>query len=422
MRQIRKIKYFFRKKIRQVDRKIDSFAAFLSDVLYGRRTDRKSKLFIFMVWPLSYLFAIIIKVRKIMYKNKILTSFSLGCPVIVVGNLTVGGTGKTPVTEMLAKKLLKNGRKVAIISRGYKSKKDPLIKRFFRWMTHKQPPPPKVVSNGTSLLLCSEKAGDEAFMLARNLPGVPVIVDKDRVKAGNYAIKMFGSDVLLLDDGFQYLRLSTNIQWLLIDRTNPFGNGKLLPCGILREPTNHINRASCVIITKSNDETDIKLEQTIRKHNKIAKIIYCRHVPKYLVSLKDNSIKPLSYLKDKRVAVFSGIAMPDSFENFIKTMGGHVAYKRRFLDHHRFLIGELERMDENAAYVNADVIITTEKDSVRIDEGFGFSTPAYYLRVEIELLSDDKELEQALAFLQTKPQIIRQLEPLLVHANHTPTT
>jgi tetraacyldisaccharide 4'-kinase len=421
MRQIRKVKYFFKKKIRHVERKIDSFATFLSDVLYGRRTDGKSKLFIFMTWPLSYVFALIIKIRKIMYKNKILTSFSLGCPVIIVGNLTVGGTGKTPVTEMLAKKLLKKGRKVAIISRGYKSKKDPLLKRFFRWMTHRQPPPPKIVSNGRSLLLCSEKAGDEAFMLARNLPGVPVIVDKDRVKAGNYAIKMFGADVLLLDDGFQYFRLSTNMQWLLIDRTNPFGNGKLLPCGILREPTSHINRASCIIITKSNDEADVKLEHTIRKYNSSAKIIYCRHAPKHLVSLKDNSIKPLSYLKDKRVAVFSGIAMPDSFENFITTMGGHVAYKRRFLDHHRFLVGELERMDENASYVNADLIITTEKDSVRIDEGFGFSTPAYYLRLEIELLSGDQELEQALAFLQTKPQIIQQLEPLLVHANRTPT-
>jgi tetraacyldisaccharide 4'-kinase len=241
------------------------------------------------------------------------------------------------------------------------------------------------------------------------------------VKAGNYAIKMFGADVLLLDDGFQYFRLSTNMQWLLIDRTNPFGNGKLLPCGILREPTSHINRASCVIITKSDDEADLKLEQTIRKHNRRAKIIYCRHTPKHLVSLKDNSIKPLSHLKDKRVAGFSGIAMPDSFENFIKTMGGQVIYKRRFLDHHRFLVSELERMDENAAYVSADVIVTTEKDSVRIDDGFEFSTPAYYLRVEIELLSCEQELEQALAFLQTKSPIIQQLEPLLAHVDHNQT-
>ncbi|MDR0351692.1 MAG: tetraacyldisaccharide 4'-kinase [Puniceicoccales bacterium] len=421
MRQIRKVKYFIKKKARHMDKKIDSFAEFLSDVLYGRRTDRKSKLFISLVWPLSYLFALIVKIRKMMYENKILTSFSLGCPVIVVGNLTVGGTGKTPVTEMLAKKLLKKGRKVAIISRGYKSKKDPLIKRFFRWMTHRNPPPPKIVSNGTSLLLCSEKAGDEPFMLARNLPGVPVIVDKDRVKAGNYAIKTFGADVLLLDDGFQYFRLSTNMQWLLIDRTNPFGNGKLLPCGILREPTSHINRASCVIITKSDDKADAKLEKTIRTYNQTAKIIYCRHTPKHLVNLKDNSIKPLDHLKNKRVAVFSGIAMPDSFENFIKTTGGHVVHRRRFLDHHRFLIGELERMDENASYVRADVIVTTEKDSVRVDEKFEFSIPAYYLRVEIELLSKEQELEYALDFLQTKPPIIQQLEPLLVHVDHSPT-
>ncbi|MDR2735807.1 MAG: tetraacyldisaccharide 4'-kinase [Puniceicoccales bacterium] len=419
MRQIRKIRYFFKKKIRNIERKTDALAEFLSDVLYGRRTDHKSKLFISVLLPLSYLFTIIVKIRKVMYKNKILTSFSLGCPVIVIGNLTVGGTGKTPVTEMLAKKLLKEGRKVAIISRGYKSKKDPLIKRFFRWMTHRQPPPPKVVSNGATLLLCSEKAGDEPFMLARNLPGIPVIVDKDRVKAGNYAIKTFGADVLLLDDGFQYFRLSTNMQWLLIDRTNPFGNGKLLPCGILREPISHISRASCVVVTKSDDRADVKLEQTIRKHNRNAKIIYCRHTPKHLVSLGDNSIKPLRYLKAKRVAVFSGIAMPDSFENFIKTIGGHVVYKRRFLDHHRFLIGELERMDENASYVSADVIVTTEKDSVRLEKDFKFSLPAYYLRVEIELLSDEQELEHALAFLQTGSRATQQLEPLLVHADRT---
>lgn len=171
------------------------------------------------------------------------------------------------MVEKFARSLSERGRKVAILSRGYKSKSEGALSKFARWLTHGEPPPPKVVSDGERVLLDSELAGDEPYMLARNLPGVVVIVDKNRVKAGHYAVSRFGADTLILDDGFQYLPLRGQIQLLLVDKTNPFGNCSMLPRGILREPISHLRRASYIFITKSDGVKDPELERMIRRHN-----------------------------------------------------------------------------------------------------------------------------------------------------------
>ena len=178
--------------------------------------------------------------------------FPLGCQVISVGNLTVGGTGKTPVVEVFACELQKAGRKVAILSRGYR-KKEPSFgaKLANRLLLRERRIPPRVVSDGQHVLLDSEMSGDEPYMLASNLPGVVVLVDKDRVKSGRVAIKQFGCDTLILDDGFQYQKLRHRVEVVLVDRTNPFGNGNVLPRGILREPFRHIDRANFIFLTKT---------------------------------------------------------------------------------------------------------------------------------------------------------------------------
>ena len=321
----------------------------------------------------------------------------LGCLVVVVGNLTVGGTGKTPVVEKFARSLANRGRKVAILSRGYKSKKEPLLSKWWRLISHGEPPPPKVVSDGKNLLLDSIHAGDEPYMLARNLPGVLVVVDKNRVKAGQFAIEKFGVDTLLLDDGFQYLRLKGQLNLLLIDRTNPFGNDLLLPRGILREPVKHLKRASYIFLTKSNGRSFRDIEEKIREHSPTVEIIECAHVPQYLQEVHNEKRLELSALQGKRVGAFSAIAVPESFESILIRHGAVVRFHRTFLDHHRFTPRELEDLFRTSKAAGLDMVVTTEKDAVRISRSFTPLVPFYYLRLEIEILSGVQDFDEAVS-------------------------
>jgi len=324
--------------------------------------------------------------------------------VVVVGNLTVGGTGKTPVVEKFARALRDRGRRVAILSRGYKSKAPPLWKKWWFWITHTSEPPPRIVSDGETVLLDSAAAGDEPYMLARNLPGVHVLVDKNRVKAGEYAIKKFGCDTLILDDGFQYLPLKGRLNLLLVDKTNPFGNGFLLPRGILREPIKHLKRASYVFLTKSNGQRDAELEELIHRHNPEVDIIECTHRPQYLQLLGTppddaGSRQPLEFLQGKRVGAFSGIATPESFEKFLRDLGAEIDYRKRFLDHYRFGEEDLTEIFAGAEAAGAEFIVTTEKDAVRIRPDLTGPIPIYYLRLEIDIIHGADDFDEAVARL-----------------------
>ncbi|MCL4164060.1 UNVERIFIED_CONTAM: hypothetical protein GTU68_043625, partial [Idotea baltica] len=232
----------------RVNNALKRFGEFAVDVVYDRRHGKRAFVFATFLRGLSFIFRGLVWLRFFLYNTSILKNKPLGCLVVVVGNLTMGGTGKTPVVEKFARSLHNRGRKVAILSRGYKSKQ-----------TIKE----SVVSDGKTVLLDSEVAGDEPYMLARNLPGVIVLVDKDRVKSGLYAITKFGCDTLVLDDGFQYLPLKGRLNLLLVDKTNPFGNYCMIPRGVLREPVRHLKRASYVFLTKSDGVPDLALEALI---------------------------------------------------------------------------------------------------------------------------------------------------------------
>jgi tetraacyldisaccharide 4'-kinase len=285
---------------------------------------------------------------------------------------------------------------VAILSRGYRSRPNPLWKRALRWLTSGKEPPPKIVSDGHRVLLDSDHAGDEPFMLARNLPGVVVLVDKNRVKSGTYAIRRFACDTLVLDDGFQYLPLKGRLNLLLIDKTNPFGNGELLPRGLLREPVKHLRRASYVFLTKSDGHRDPELEETIRTHNPDVDIIECAHVPKFLQRVNDgNERQDLIFLKNRRVGAFSGIATPDNFEGFLRKFGAKLLYTKRFIDHYRFTADDLDLIFEESLNAGLDFVVTTEKDAVRIPEEIKFPLPLYYLRLEIEILRGAADFNEA---------------------------
>lgn len=378
-------------------RKLSNFEAFAIDVVFGRAEGTAATLFAGFLQVLSFLFSGIVQLRYWLYRRRIFHDQPLGCLVVVVGNLTVGGTGKTPVVEKFAAALRDRGRKVAILSRGYKSKSPPFWRKWINWITHAAEPPPRIVSDGKQILLDSEHAGDEPFMLARNLPGVLVLVDKNRVKAGMYAIKKFGCDTLVLDDGFQYLPLKGRLNLLLVDKTNPFGNGNLLPRGILREPIKHLKRASYVFLTKSNGQRDLELEELIKKHNPGADIIECAHRPQYLKRFGTGAgeKQPLDFLKGKRVGTFSGIAVPESFEKFVRDFGGSIAYTRRFLDHYRFQKDDFDSIFKEGLEKKVDFIVTTEKDAVRIDPDMPCPVPLYYLRLEIEILQGAADFNEA---------------------------
>ncbi len=384
----------FRKTLVQIEE-------FAVDVFYDRRRGKRAFALGLFLHGLSLIFGFLARLRFFLYKKRILKDQPLGCLVVVVGNLTVGGTGKTPVVEKFARSLQQRGRRVAILSRGYKSKevaKESRFQKLWRtFVTGAEPPPPKIVSDGEQVLLDSEFAGDEPYMLASNLPGVIVLVDKDRVKSGTYAIKRFGCDTLVLDDGFQYLPLKGRLNLLLVDKTNPFGNQHLMPRGILREPVRHLKRASYVFLTKSDGVPDPELESLIQKHNPGVDVIECAHKPQYLQEVNGEKRLSLDVLLQKRIGAFSGIAVPESFEGFLRDFGANLLYTKRFLDHHRFDTEELYEIFEEAASANLDFIVTTEKDAVRIPENLTFPMPVYFLRLEIEILRGVDDFDAAVS-------------------------
>src|SRR5258706_5929047 len=241
-----------REKFRAWAEALETF--FLEGVISEERRDWKAKLARAILFGSSKIFTVIVKLRLWLYNVRLLRDKTLGVQVIAIGNLTVGGTGKTPVVEKFARELRDAGRNVAILSRGYRSQPVPLhTKLLNKILLRDDQTPPRVVSDGKSLLLDSNMAGDEPYMLASNLKDVVVLVDKDRVKSGRYAIETFGCDTLLLDDGFQYWHLrGRRHDVVLVDRQQPFGNEFLLPRGTLREPPSHLARANTIFITKSD--------------------------------------------------------------------------------------------------------------------------------------------------------------------------
>ena len=373
----------------------EQFETFALEVIFGERRGKKAALLRGVLFGLSKVFLIIVKGRRWLYEARIIRDHPLGVQVITVGNLTVGGTGKTPVVEQFARVLTDQGRKVAILSRGYRSKPPPLTQRWKnKLLLQDEVVPPRVVSDGKNLLLNSEDAGDEPYMLASNLKDVVVLTDKDRVKSGRYAIEHFGCDTLLLDDGFQYWKLAGRRRDIvLVDAQQPFGNEHLLPRGTLREPPEHIRRADTIFITKSDGET-AGLRARIRKHNPTAGIIECVHWPLFFEDVfNPEQREQIGWLKGKKVATLSGIAQPESFEQSLTQQGAELVYAKRFADHHRFNQQEILNTINRAKKRRADVILTTQKDAVRFPKIDRRDLPIFYMRVEIKILSGAKDFD-----------------------------
>ena len=372
----------------------ESLQTFFFEVIFEERHDFKAKLARGLLFGSSKLYQVGVEIHRWLINVRIFRDKTLGVQVIAVGNLTWGGTGKTPVVEKFARELQNAGRKVAILSRGYRSKPAPLhLKILNKILLREDQTPPRVVSDGKSLLLDSEMAGDEPYMLASNLKDVVVLVDKDRVKSGRYAIEKFGCDTLLLDDAFQYWKLrGRRHDVVLIDRQQPFGNEHLIPRGKLREPPSHLARAHTIFITKSDGQT-AELRARISRLNPAAAIIECVHHPLYLEDVFTGERKGLDFLVGKKVASLSGIAQPESFDQSLVRLAGELVYSKRFADHHRFTQQEVLNAINRGKKRQAEVIITTQKDAVRFPKIDRRDLPIYFMRVEIQIISGANDFQ-----------------------------
>ncbi len=388
--------------------RMDEFAEWGTEVVFGRARGFRAWMMRCALRFASFFFYVLVKVRLFLFTRRIKTVRYLSTFVVSVGNITAGGTGKTPVVEFLARTLAERGRKCAILTRGYKS--EPLDEPQ-EWMDKEGKPVknlPKIASDGETRYLSPLYAGDEPFMLAKNLDGVAVLVDKDRVKSGIFAIEQLGANTLILDDGMQYLKLKHEIDIVLVDCGFPFGTGALLPRGTMREPRSSLARASYIILTKSGGKPQGELISTIRRYNKVADIIVTNHAPAHLENLFTGERKPLSFLKDKYVACMSGIARPESFEGLVEGLGAHVEIRRRYPDHYWFDQEDLETFVDRCAERAMDLIVTTEKDAVRFLKPGEMDVPIYFLRIHIEIEQGEeywnRMIDRICALAEPQPQ------------------
>ncbi len=325
----------------------------------------------------SVLYRLGVRLRLSAYTKGIFRGKSLPGYVVSVGNLTSGGTGKTPAVVMLARWALGQGHRVAILSRGYGA-------QFKQGILE--------VSDGKGRYADARMAGDEPSLLAREVPGSPVIISRSRYRAGMYAHTTFGSDCFILDDGFQHLELERDLNLALIDACDPFGNGHLLPWGPLREPLHQLRRADAFILTRFSREKSPERGAQSAKGNtkdhsaqrtvtflkgKFPSIpIFCAdHIPGKVVFPLSGEAHTPGFLRGKRVLAFAGIAHPEQFQDTLIELGADVVQFKGFRDHYHFdgdEIRELIRMKET---VGARYLLTTEKDWMRIAP-FAFTTAA----------------------------------------------
>jgi len=307
------------------------------------------------------------------YQRGLISSRKLSIPVVSVGNVTVGGTGKTPTTLYLARLLYNQGKRVVVLSRGYKGSASQKV---------------NVVSDGKQVMLSPDEAGDEPFLLAEKLPGIPVLTGKDRGLLAEYAQREFTAEVIILDDGFQHLKLQRDLDIVLLDGENPLGNGFLLPRGSLREPAELLTRAHLFLVTELRAEKDGEaIKHLIRLYNRSAPIFFARYVPVTLEGLRQGEKLPLEYLRGKKVVAVAGVARPESFPRLLVELGAQVERTVFFPDHHRYYAQDLHKVEGRS------VIVITEKDAVKIRSLALPERPIVVLGIELRI-------EQAAEFLR----------------------
>ena len=309
--------------------------------------------------------------REWLYGHGVLRSQTLSCPVISIGNLTVGGTGKTPAVELAVQTLTGLGRRVAIVSRGYRRRTSGI----------------EIVADAASIRLDPADTGDEPFLLARRLPGVPVVVGANRHDAARLAVERFGTTAIVLDDGFQHRTLTKNLEVVMTRARNPWGNGQLLPHGPLREPLSALRRADLIVAAGAERLEDAEaVKEAARRHAPGVPVATARYVPVECWEARSLRPRPPEDLAGRRLVAFAGLASPDGFARTLEALRVDVAHFATFVDHHWYSAADLAALDAQAAALGAEGLVTTEKDWVRFRDVARPRRPIHVVSVRLELL------------------------------------
>lgn len=338
----------------------------------------------FPLYLISLFYSGIVYLRNILYDRDISGKNKVAAKVISIGNITVGGTGKTPAVIMLANLLQGKGYKPAVVSRGYGGK------------TRK---PVNIVSDGKRVLIKSHEAGDEPVLIAKSLIDIPVITGKNRFMAAKYALKRFDIDLVILDDAFQHRSLFRDIDILLLDAKRPFGNGFLIPRGGLREPPGALKRADIVLLSGAEGGRDPSIRGMIEKRCPGRPVFTGYRRPKDLTDGKSGKIFPCEYLRGKKIFAFSGIGNPENFRETVASLGGEIAGTLSFPDHHVYKKEDPVRIKRAASECRAEILLTTGKDQIKLIDFTDFLGDIFILRIEMAIAPPGKFEECILAKL-----------------------
>jgi tetraacyldisaccharide 4'-kinase len=326
----------------------------------------------------SMFYALGQRIRVGLYHLKIFKTQRLDCHVISIGNLTMGGTGKTPTVMMVADTLRRQGFKPAILSRGYGGKSGEFV---------------NVVNDGQQTLLSPEMAGDEPVMMARRLKNVPVLTGRVRYETGKYAIEHLGANVLILDDGYQHLPLHRDLNILLCDATRPFGNGAVFPAGELREPLSAMDRADVICLTRcSGNESTDRVDGYNRRG---VPVIKTGLRVQSVIELKSGKETGIETVQHQPAAAFCGIAYPQDFFRTLEQVPVQIVNQNDFPDHHDYSDDELRGIEDQGKQAGAKMIVTTEKDAVKLKD-HSFDLPVYAVRIALEILEGQEEWDRIL--------------------------
>jgi tetraacyldisaccharide 4'-kinase len=325
--------------------------------------------------PLSALYGALVRSGNALYQRSVFRRHKVAAPVVSVGNLTTGGTGKTPLVEWIARELAGGGRRVCILTRGYRRESTGRL----------------VVSDGKEILADISRAGDEALLLAENLRGkAAVVCDADRVQGAKWAIENLASDVFVLDDGFQHQRIARELNIVTIDATNAWGNGMLLPAGILREPRTALSRADCVVITRADDS-----DQSERVYDQIQALVPAATIFRSRMEatgvLAVNALASVTTIGDLTslpAAACCAIGNSESFFSLLRRNGFELKSTRAFRDHYKYAPADAERIVEAARAQDAQILLTTAKDAVKLRD-LNLTLPCYAVEIQIQIEQAD---------------------------------
>lgn len=374
--------------------KITNFQTYFIDLVHSKEVDGFfPNIIMGILYVFSLIYGMLVNIKLVGYRCGIFKKAKLDCFVISLGNVTVGGTGKTPTAQRLARDIRDMGYRVVILNRGYRAK----------WHGEVG-----IVSDGKRLHMDAAEAGDEAYMLAKHLPEVPVLIGAERAKTGRYAMEHFGAEVAILDDGYQHWQLERDLDILLVDAVNVFGNGYILPRGTLREPISHISRADICLMTKVDQAAAGScdyIRETVHCYNPDARIVESIHQPRCFIPLTEwyaniaSQGIDIAKMRGKRIMAVSAIGNPASFEQTLSDLGAVIIESLRYPDHHDYAMSEMTDIFQQAENAGAEAIVITEKDAVKIPADVArekWSIPIYVICVEVNFQKGSEGLSEVL--------------------------